>query len=99
MTAVDEFSALTQSIGEHAVSAIGSEHLRELSVVLSGTDMTARIVVSLRENTQAEQDYALEELFNVQELFFDEVSMTFGFGTETELANAESTARRQFSFA
>lgn len=100
MTAVDEVSALTQSIGEHAVQAIGAKHLTELSVVVSPIDYTARVVVALRENTDKEQRRALEKFFEVQELFFDDVSMTFGFGTDVDLPTAKQAAgARQFSFA
>jgi len=99
MTAVDELSALTQSIGEHAVDAIGPKHLAELSVVVSSIDMSARVTISLRENNEKEQRRALEKLFGVQELFFDDVSMTFGFGEDADLPAAQSTGSRQYSYA
>lgn len=99
MTGVDEVSALTQSIGEHAVQAIGKKHLSELSVVVNGNDMTARVTVALRKNTDAEQQRALERLFDVQELFFDDASMTFAFGLDADLPAAHLSEQRQFQFA
>lgn len=99
MTGVDEVSALTQSIGEHAVLAIGKKHLSELSVVINGNDLTARVTVALRKNSDAEQRRALEKLFEVQELFFDEASMTFAFGHDADLPTAQMSEQRQYSFA
>lgn len=99
MTGVDEVSALTQSIGEHAVLAIGTKHLAELSVVVNSNDMTARITVALRKNNDAEQRRALENLFDVQDLFFDDVSMTFAFGIDADLPAARLSEQRQFQFA
>lgn len=101
MTAVDEVQALTQSIGEHAVQALGRKHISELSIVVNSNDMSARIVVALRDNTDAEQRRALEKLFEVQELFFDDVSMTFGFGVDLDMPGVDAGlgASRQFSFA
>jgi hypothetical protein len=99
MSAVDEVSALTQSIGEHAVSGIGREHISRLSVVVNSNDMTARVVVKLRENSEAEQTHALESLFDVQELFFDEVSMTFAFGHDESLDEARAGVQRAYQYA
>jgi len=99
MTAVDEVSALTQSIGEHAVAAIGAKHLSELSVVVNPFDCSARVVVALQENTEKEQRRALEKLFDVQDLFFDEVSMSFAFGSDIDLPTAHLAGARQYSFA
>ncbi|WP_136024256.1 hypothetical protein [Microbacterium sp. K27] len=99
MTGVDEVSALTHSIGEHAVQAIGPKHLAELSVVVNGTDLTARVTVALRKNTEAEQRRALEKLFEVQDLFFDDASMTFAFGHDADLPTAQLSEQRQFQFA
>ena len=98
MSAVDEVQALTQSIGEHAVQAIGREHLAALAVVVNPIDLTARITVGLRENSDYEQQRALEALFEVQELFFEDASMTFGFGVDDGLPTEGST-QRQYQFA
>lgn len=99
MTAVDEVSALTQSIGEYAVQSIGTKHLVELSVVLSPVDWTARIAVALADNSEKEQSRALDKLFEVQELFFDDVSMTFAFGADGDLPVAQTLGSRQYSYA
>lgn len=99
MTPVDEVSALTQSIGEHAVQAVGAKHLTELSVVVSSIDMTARVTMALRENSDKEQRRALERMFEVQELFFEDVSMTIAFGVDGELPTAQAAGSRQFSYA
>lgn len=99
MTGVDEVSALTQSIGEHAVSAIGAKHLAELSVVVNGNDLTARVTVALRKNSDAEQRRALEKLFEVQDLFFGDASMTFAFGHDADLPTVQLSEQRQFQFA
>lgn len=99
MTAADPNQALTQSIGEHAVQAIGRSHISELTVVLSSIDMTCRVVVALEKNTDKEQRRALNKLFDVQELFFDEVAMSFDFGIEDDLPSAQLSSQRQYSFA
>ena len=99
MTAVDEVSALTHSIGEHAVQAIGRKHLAELTVVVSPVDMTARVTIALQDNSEKEQRRALERVFEVQELFFDDVSMTFEFGTGDDLTDARLVGSGQFSYA
>jgi hypothetical protein len=99
MTEVIEFEALTESIGAHAVQALGSERLRELTVVLDINDMTCLVSVCLRKNTDSEQQEALELLFDIQNLFFDEVSMSFDFGTPDSSQVATTEMQRQFSFA
>ncbi|MEV7692483.1 hypothetical protein AB0N73_04030 [Microbacterium sp. NPDC089189] len=100
MTAVDEVSALTQSIGEHAVQAIGRKHLSALSVVVNPIDMTARIAVSLRDSNAKEQARAFEKFFDVQDLFFDDVSMTLVLGVDgNDLPSAVPVGSQQFSFA
>lgn len=99
MTVADANQALTQSIGEHSVQALGRSHISELSVVLSNIDMTCRVVVALEKNTDKEQRRALNKLFEVQELFFDEVAMSFDFGTENDLPTAHLSSQRQYSFA
>lgn len=99
MTAVDEVSALTQSIGEHAVQAIGAKHIADLTVVVMPIDWTARIAVSLESNTEKEQRRALEKLFDVQDLFFDDVSMTFVFGEDLDLPAAHQVGAQQYSYA
>lgn len=98
MTEVNELDALTQSIGEHAVQALGEDRLRELSVVLYTHDMTCMVTVCLEENTDAEQQEALESLFDVQGLFFEDVSMSFDFGAVDEASVAVSEMQRQFSY-
>ena len=98
MTEVNELDALTQSIGEHAVQALGEERLSELSVVLYTNDMTCMVTVCLQENTDAEQQEALELLFDVQGLFFEDVSMSFDFGAVDDARVEVSEMQRQFSY-
>lgn len=81
------------------MQAVGKSHLSELSVVVSNIDLTARVTVALRENSDPEQRRALEQLFDVQELFFDDVSMTFAFGHHAGLTEAQTSEQRQFQFA
>lgn len=99
MTAVDEVSALTQSIAEHAVQAFGPKHMTQLSVTVSSVDFAARVTVQLRNNTDKEQRRALEKFFDLQDLFFDDVSMTLAFGTDEDLPSAHNVGSRQYSFA
>lgn len=99
MSAVDEIAALTQSIGEHAVQAIGRDNLESLTVVTNANDMTARIAVELIDNNAETQAEALEELFSVQDLFFEEVSMTFAFGVDAIPDGVQVTGQRQYSYA
>lgn len=99
MTAVDEVSALTQSIGEYAVQMVGKENLAELAVVLNPADLTARVSLVLKDNNEATQRDALEALFEVQELFFEDASMMFTFGHMRDMEDAEQGAQRQFQYA
>lgn len=101
-TLLDSNEILTRSIGEHAVDAIGRDHLRSLSVLFDARDATCTVSFVLSENTDGEQLRAIDKLLDVQQLFMDEASMEFRIDDESELDADEdrhSVSQRQFCYA
>jgi hypothetical protein len=99
MTAIDANQALAQSIGEHAVQAVDRDTILELTVILNNIDMSCQINVALRDNSDGEQRRVLESLFDVQALFFEEVSLTFDFVRPGDGSMNVLETQRQYSFA
>lgn len=99
MPALDEFSALTHSIGINAVEAIGARHVTDLSVVVDTVDFTARVFIALAQATEHEQRRAAQNLLDTQDLFSDEVTMVFSFGLNAEISGARSAGSRYYSYA
>lgn len=99
MPALDEESALTESIGLNGVAAIGARHLTDLSVVVNTADLTARVFISLARTTEYEQRRAAQNLLDTQDLFAKEVTMIFAFGLNAKILGTHSAGSRYYSYA
>ena len=99
---MDENQVLTQSIGEHALTAIGREHVHTLTVTFDARDASCVIAFVLEDNSDAEQLRAIDRLLDVQMLFMDEASIEFRIDDVTdahEAADRHSISQRQYSYA
>lgn len=101
-TPMDDNQVLTQSIGEHAVAAIGGERVHALTVTFDSRDSSCVIAFVLEDNSDAEQLRAIDRLLDVQMLFIDEASIEFRIDDVTdpeEAADRHSISQRQYSYA
>jgi len=100
MAGMDENSALAASLGEFTVDTIGRESLDGLHVLLDTRAGEAWMIVVLRDNSDAEQRRAIEKLFEVEDVFADEVSLSFVFATEIpDEVRALTSSKAVFSYA
>ena len=96
---MDENQILTQSIGEHAVTAIGRERLHSLTVTFDARDASCTLAFVLVENTDSEQLRAIEKLLDLQMLFVDEATIEIRI-EDVHSEHAEdrhSVSQRQYS--
>ncbi len=99
MTAFDELQALTISIGEQSLNAIGRDNLRALEVQLDPRTYHATMTIVLRSNDDRAQTDALHELFEVENLFADEAVLSYVFAERLDRERATAEFMPQFSFA
>ncbi|MFJ2535845.1 hypothetical protein [Microbacterium maritypicum] len=99
MTGYDELQALTISIGEHSLTAIGREKLRALEVQLDPRTNHATMTIVLRANDDESQTDALRELFDVEHLFADEVVLSYVFAETLDNEKSSTVTMPQFSYA
>lgn len=101
-TPIDENQILTQSIGEHAVAAIGADRLHSLTVTFDARDAGCTIAFVLEDNSDEEQLRAIDKLLDVQMLFMDEASIEFRIDDIADAEDADdrhSISQRQYSYA
>ena len=99
MKPANELQALTTSIGEHSVDAIGAEHLNALEVSLDSRDMTCQVIVALSDNSDAEQRRVLTALLDVESLYYDEAVLSFSFVDSIEHDSAPLESVPQYNYA
>jgi F0F1-type ATP synthase beta subunit len=88
MSDLAELGALTQSIGEHSVEAIGAENLQGLTAELNVRDYSCTVRVSLKDNSYERQLDVLSKMFDVEELFSDEAIVAVHFVDQIEPAGS-----------
>lgn len=99
MSALDEFQALTHSIGEYAVMVIGRDSLAGLQVVFDRRNCSGQVSIALAQNTSEEQLRVIECMFDVEQTFENEAVISYSFVEEIdELVEARETIR-QYSVA
>lgn len=92
MTALDEFTALTHAIGEYSVEALGKESLTGLQVLTNPRELSAFITIALEDQSNAEQRRAIAVMFEVEEMYSDEIALTYVFVDHIgETVNATSS--------
>lgn len=99
---IDENQVLTQSIAEHAVTAIGRDRIRQVTVTFDARDASCIVAFVLRDNSDDEQLRAIDKLLDVKLLFIDEAVMDFRINDEVEegvQCDRHPVSQRQFSIA
>lgn len=99
MTGYDELQALTISIGEHSLNAIGRDNLQALEVQLDPRTSHATMTIVLRSNDDVAQTDALRQLFDVENLFADEAVLSYVFAERLDHERAAADFMPQFSYA
>lgn len=100
MSGLDEFQALTTSIGEYSLDTIGRENLRGLRVTLDPRSLNAEMVLVLTENSDMLQKSVLRDLFEIERVFADDAVLSYQFAEALDDDNAEAlTSVPLFSYA
>lgn len=86
------------SLGEHAVSYIGGNALRALTVTGDPQSMSARVEICLIENTWAEQTRVIDKMIDLRTMFLNELSIDYVFVDEDQ-STADATKRSDYSYA
>ncbi|WP_413456024.1 hypothetical protein ACLQ8T_05980 [Glutamicibacter sp. FR1] len=97
--ALDDAEVLVQSIGLHAVSAIGKENLRALEVALDAENGEAHIVVVLQNETEEQILRATDKLNDLQILFLGEVSINWAFEEPGSRTRTVRATEKQYQYA
>ncbi|HEY4212096.1 MAG TPA: hypothetical protein VGM84_11485 [Steroidobacteraceae bacterium] len=99
MTALDEFQALTTAIGEYSVDTLGREKLSGLQVILNPRELSAFVSIALRDRSDEAQRAAISEMFDVERVYADEISLSYVFVDEIEKTADAHSSVPQYSFA
>jgi hypothetical protein len=94
---LDELQALTQSIGEYAISVIGRENLSGIQVTVDRRNMSAQLSVRLAENSDETQLGVIMALFDVERMYADEVVVSYSFVEEIDVSEETRESVRQYS--
>lgn len=93
-----DFGALIQSLGEHAVDAIGKPNLEQLTVHGDVANESAEVEICLIDNTWDEQTRVIDLMIDLRLMFMDEISVSYRF-TELDSCSAAVARRSQFAYA
>lgn len=96
---MDDAAILVESIGLCAVSTIGEDHLRALSVELDPDEMHAHLSVTLRHERDDEFMRAIQKLAELELLFVEEASLTWEFEDSRGQVRSVNSNIKQYSFA
>jgi hypothetical protein len=96
---MDEFKILTQSIGEFAVTTVGTENLKGLQLTMRPDDHTGHIAVALVDESDEAQKSVLRSLLEVEQVFFDEAVLSFSFVDHIDRDVDEPETAALFSYA
>lgn len=99
MSVMDEFQALTTSIGEYTVDTIGRVNLRGLQVTMDTRTSSASILVALRDNSDEQQKEALRALLIIEDIYLDEAVLSYRFVDEVTADGQAREVAPRFSFA
>lgn len=97
MTGMDELEALAQSIGEHTIEAIGREAFSGIQVTVDRRNMSAQISILLADDSDDEQLRVIRQLFDVEQIFVDEVVISYSFVSAIAEPVEQRETIRQFS--
>lgn len=99
MVDVGELQALTRSIGEHSLNAIGQENLSGMQATLDARTLVCTLQLALRSNSSRSQLDAISALGEVEELFFDDAVLAFQFVEKIETGAERQLAQLQYSYS
>jgi hypothetical protein len=94
-----ELRALTESIGEHAVSLFGKENLAALSVTLDTIDLTATVSVAVRDESMAATHEVADQFAELEELFLAEAVLRLRFVDAPAIQSAPLSSQPRFAMA
>lgn len=80
------------------MDTIGKDHLKALDVLFYSHVATAFVTVVLKDNSDAEQRYAIERIIEAQQMYDDEATIDFVFADSVP-AHTEAELVPQFSYA
>ncbi|WP_426624333.1 hypothetical protein ACPPVW_17490 [Leifsonia sp. McL0607] len=99
MPGLDEFAALTRAIGEYTVEALGKENLSALQVVAHPREFSAFVEIALEDRSDAAQRRAIEVMFEVEQVYWDEIALTYVFVDQIEDTDDVEASQLQYSYA
>lgn len=95
----DEFNVLVTAVGEYTLSALGRDNLRGLRVTLDHHEMSCHVTIALENNSDANQKHAIQQMFDVEQIYFDELVMSFSLVESLDDVEAPRESVPQYSFA
>lgn len=99
MAGLDEFQALTTSIGEYTVDTLGRENLAGLQVWLNPREGSAFMSIALQDSSDIAQRRAIAELFDIERCYSDDVALTYVFVSEISESTDAMAEAPQYSYA
>lgn len=99
MVDIGELQALTHSIGEHALMALGVENVTGMQATLNPTDLVCILQIALRANSDQSQLDAIAALGDVEDLFFNEAVISFQFVDEIMKSSEPAMSPLQYSYS
>lgn len=91
---MNETQSLVMSIGEMSVALIGKDHVEAVNVFLDVDRSHALLTVALRENSDAEQMRAFDKFIDVEQMFFDDVSMELRLSDRESMEQAHASSKQ-----
>lgn len=95
---MDPYEALTQSIGEYALMTLGAETLQKLQVKLDPRDLTAEILLVLKDDSDEGQRTALVALFDIEATFISDAVLSYRFVSDFAV-DAAAADHPKYSYA
>ncbi len=99
MSGMDELQALAQSIGEYTVDLIGRDNLDALQVTVDRRNRSAQVSIELKKPSDAEQLRVLDVMFELEQMYFEEVVLSYSFVEAIDATADDRETVRQFSYA
>jgi hypothetical protein len=93
---MDTFKVDVECLGQWSLDNLSG--VREVHVIAHETDRTAHLEFFLEEDTWPARERVIEQMVEIQEMFFEEFSISYNFGqvTDGDLARAEGADTRTF---
>jgi hypothetical protein len=99
MGGLNEFQALAHAIGEYTVDALGKENLAGLEVVANPRESSALVSIALKDQSNDAQRRAIVIMLEVEQLYWDEIALTYVFVDRIRGTADTISAVPQYSYA